>query len=189
MNKTAKSLPIADTAPDTEYVPLANLRSTVATAEAQALVKQLANRYPRKSFTQTGHYRIRHYRRIKTRAAYEIATAAFLAELLLACSDDRRDRWLSCSLDRNRFIAQQVSFRMFDHVRKSWTAAGLVRFKKHQPGRIGSDYFGRFYERPTRYRATPKLLRICSEQGVTPRNVRSHFQFESKTTADRPLKT
>jgi hypothetical protein len=43
--------------------------------------------------------RISHYMRIKTKAAYEAATAAFLAELLLAYSSDRRNHWLSFSLD------------------------------------------------------------------------------------------
>ena len=114
--------------------------------------------------------------RIKTKAAYEAATAAFLAELLLAHSSDHRHQWLSCSLDKNRFSGQPVSSRMFDNVRKTWTKERLVQVKRHIPGRHGSDELFPT-ERLTRYRATPKLLKICAERGITPDNVTEHFQI------------
>jgi hypothetical protein len=143
----------------------------VATAQGRALVEELAETHPRNSGA-----RIRHYMRIKTKAAYETATAAFLAELLLAHSSDRRNQWLSCSLDKNRFSGQPVSSRMFDNVRKTWTKERLVQVKRHIPGRHGSDELFPT-ERLTRYRATPKLLKICAERGITPDNVTEHFRI------------
>jgi hypothetical protein len=154
-----------------QLVPLAHLRSSVATAQGRALVEELAESHPRNSGA-----RIRHYMRIKTKAAYETATAAFLAELLLAHSSDRRNQWLSCSLDKNRFSGQPVSSRMFDNVRKTWTKERLVQVKRHIPGRHGSDELFPT-ERLTRYRATPKLLKICAERGITPDNVTEHFRI------------
>jgi hypothetical protein len=143
----------------------------VATAQGRALVEELAARYPRNSGA-----RVRHYMRIKTKAAYETATAAFLAELLSARLSDHRNQWLSCSLDKNRFSGQPVSSRMFDNVRKIWTKERLVQVKRHMSGKHRSDELFPS-ERLTRYRATPKLLMICAEHGITPDNVTEHFQI------------
>ena len=155
-----------------QLVPLAHLRSSVATAQGRALVEELAERHSRNSGA-----RIRHYMRIKTKAAYETATAAFLAELLLAHSSDRRNQWLSFSLDKNRFSGQPVSSRMFDNVRKTWSKERLVQVKRHIPGRHSSDELFPT-ERLTRYRATAKLLKICAERGITPDNVTKHFKID-----------
>jgi hypothetical protein len=155
-----------------QSVPLATLRSSVVTTQGRALVEDLAERYPRNSAV-----RVRHYMRIKTKTAYETATAAFLAELLSAHSSDRRNQWLACSLDKNRFSGQAVSSRMFDNVRKAWTKERLVQVKRHKSGRHPSDELAPS-DWLTRYRATPKLLAICAEHGITPDNVTDHFQID-----------
>jgi hypothetical protein len=125
MNKTAKSPTRSVVAVEPETLPLASLRCSAATDEARVLVKELAERYPRKDDPS-----VKQYGRHKTEEAYEIATAAFLAELLSAYANDRPDKWLRCSIDKNKFTGKRVSFRMFDGVRKSWADAGLVHFKK-----------------------------------------------------------
>jgi hypothetical protein len=175
MNKAAQSRRPSASSVESESLPLANLRASAATNEARALVKELAERYPRKHDT-----RIRQYGRHKTEAAYETATAAFLAELLSAYENNCRDKWLRCSLDKNRFKGEQVSFRMFDGVRKSWADAGLVHFRKGLAGRHRLRNPETSHSKLTRYRATPKLLKVCASQGVTPDNASKHFQFEDE---------
>src|SRR6267142_4084538 len=120
-----------DDADELRHAPLANLRASAASTEARALVSELAAHYPRKGDAQG-----KHYARVKTKAAYENANAAFLAELLAAHGDEYRGGWIRCSLDKDRFKGQHVSYRMFDDVRKSWTEAGLVLFKKGYPGML-----------------------------------------------------
>ena len=168
-------MPPSSTAHEVELtsIPLANLRASANTEEARAVVATLADRYPRKSSTG-----IRKYGRIKTRAAYEAAVAAFLAELFLVFANEDREQWLSCSLDKNQFKGQRVSFRMFDDVRKVWRGARLIYEKKHRPGRPDSHSSEPSHLKLTRFRATPKLIRLGAEHGVTPAQVRSHFNFE-----------
>src|SRR6267143_4410379 len=78
-----------DDADELKYAPLANLRASAASTEAKALVSELAERYPRQANAQG-----KHYARVKTKAGYEHANAAFLAELLAAYGDDFRGGWI-----------------------------------------------------------------------------------------------
>jgi hypothetical protein len=156
-----------------KHAPQANLQASAITTEARQLTKELAERYPRK-----GDAKGRHYARIKTKPAYENANAAFLAELLSAYADERRGRWLRCSLDKDWFKGKRITYRMFDDVWKSWTGAGLVEFKKGYPGQFAFGNPGPTRGRLTRFKATPKLLQLCAEHGITPDNVLEHFQFE-----------
>jgi hypothetical protein len=156
-----------------QHAAQANLQASAITAEARELTKELAERYPRQ-----GDAKGKHYARIKTKAAYENTNAAFLAELLSAYADERRGRWLRCSLDKDWFKGKRVTYRMFDDVWKSWTDAGLVEFKKGYPGLLAFGNPGPSRGRLTRFKATPKLLQLCAEHGITPDNVTEHFQFE-----------
>ncbi len=97
-----------------KHAAQANLQGLAVTAEARKLAKELAERYPRQ-----GDAKGRHYARIKTKAAYENTNAAFLAELLSAYADERRGRWLRCSLDKDWFKGKRVTYRMFDDVWKA----------------------------------------------------------------------
>jgi hypothetical protein len=88
------------------------------------------------------------------------------------------DGWIRCSLDKDSFKGKRVSLRLFDHVRHSWTEARLVLHKKGYPGALGFGNPGPSHGRLTRYKATPALLEVCAMHGITPDNVREHFQFE-----------
>jgi hypothetical protein len=160
-------------ADELEFAPLANLRGFAESTDAKTLASHLAERYPRKPGA-----REKPYARIKTKEAFENTNAAFLAELLSAYGDQYRGGWIRCSLNKEKFKGQRVSYHLFNNVRKSWTEAGLVRFKKGYPGRLGFGTPGPSHGRMTRYKATAKLLQVCAKYGVTPDNVTSHFRFE-----------
>ena len=156
-----------------EFAPLANLRGSAESAEAKALVSQLADRYPRKPGD-----REKPYARIRTKEPYENANAAFLAELLAAHGDEYRGGWIRCSLDKRKFTGQRVTSRLFEDVRTSWVAGGLVLTVKGYPGSLGFGNPGPSHGKMTRYKAAPKLLQVCVAYGITPDNVTEHFRLE-----------
>jgi hypothetical protein len=157
------------------YAPLANLRGRSESDHAKALVRHFAEQYPRGT-GKNGSAKA--YRQVKTLAAFELAIAAFLAELLAAHGDEWRGGWLRCSLDKDDRKSQAVTHSQFANVRKAWVAAGLVDEVKGYPGKFKFGNPGPGQGRMTRYKATPKLLGICVEHGVTPDNVSDHFWIE-----------
>jgi hypothetical protein len=58
-------------------------------------------------------------------------------------------------LDKERFKGQKVSYRLFNDVRKSWVAAGLVLIVEGYPGSLGFGNPGPSHGKMTRYKATP----------------------------------
>ncbi len=162
-----------ENADELKHAPLAKLRATASTTQAHALVSELAERYPRQANAQG-----KHYARVKTKAGYENANAAFLAELLAAYGDEYRGGWIRCSLDKDSFKGQRVSYRLFNDVRHSWTGAGLVQHTPGYPGTLRFGHPGPSHGKLTRYKATPRLLEICAKHGITPENTQDHFHFE-----------
>jgi hypothetical protein len=155
------------------YAPKATLRATPATAEAAALMRDLALRYSRPR-AATG----KAYARGKTLVRYANAGGAFIADLLVAAANKRSEGWLRCSLNKTEYTDQYVKWTTFDSLRKAWLEAGLV---DHKPGYPGSFAFGNpgpTIGKLTRYRATPRLLAIAAEHGITPANVLEHFRIE-----------
>lgn len=153
-----------------EFARLASLRGTAQSAQAQALVSSLADRYPRKSIAGKKPYALR-----RTKPAFEHAIAAFLAELLAAHGDELRGGWIRCSLDKDKFKGQQVTWAHFGNLRAAWDAAGLIETKKGYPGALGFGNPGPSHGMMTRFKATPQLLSACAEHGITPDNVNAHF--------------
>jgi hypothetical protein len=155
------------------YAPKATLRATPATAEAAALMRDLALRYSRPQAAMG-----KAYARGKTLVRYANAGGAFIADLLVAAANKRSEGWLRCSLNKTEYTDQYVKWTTFDSLRKAWLEAGLV---DHRPGYPGSFAFGNpgpTIGKLTRYRATPRLLTIAAEHGITPANVLEHFRIE-----------
>ena len=73
-----------DQVDELEFAPLANLSGRADSEEAKALVRQLADQYPRAGKNNSTKV----YRQVKKRAGFETAIAAFLAELLAAYGDE-----------------------------------------------------------------------------------------------------
>ena len=167
--------PAWDLRDELRYAPLANLRGRSESEEAKALVHHLAEQYPR----GTGkNGKAKAYRQVKTRTGFELAIAAFLAELLAAHGDERRGGWIRCSLDKKAFTGQTVTQRQFANVRDAWVAAGLVEEIKGYPGWFEFGNPGPARGRMTRYKATQSLLTICAGHGIKPDNVNDHFWIE-----------
>ena len=74
------------------YAPLATLRATPATAQAAALMRDLAQRYPRPQASKG-----KSHARRKTLVPYANAGGAFIADLLVAAANKRSEGWLRCS--------------------------------------------------------------------------------------------
>jgi hypothetical protein len=182
---------VEKTAPDQKLreelliAPLANLNGKAQSPEALALVRSLAERYPRlPSKTASSG---KPYKQVKTKDGYEAAVAAFLADLLSASGSKRDTDWIRVSLNKDDYKGRPVTFRQFDNVREAWTAARLIETK---PGYSRRSAFepaeGYIYEGEpgsgqgmlTRFKATEALLGICAEHGVTPENANEHFRIE-----------
>src|SRR6185437_2526600 len=161
------------------HAPLATLKATPATEQAAGLMRDLAERYSRPQSSKG-----KAYARGKTLERYANAAGAFIADLLIAAANKRSEGWLRCSLNKSDRSGQYVKSATFDSLRKAWLEAGLV---EHKPGYPGSFAFGNpgpTVGKLTRYRATPKLLGIADEHGVTPVNVLEHFSIEFKMPSE-----
>jgi len=157
-----------------EFAPLANLSGRADSEEAKALVRQLADQYPRVGKNDSTKV----YRQVKKRAGFETAVAAFLAELLAAYGDEWRGGWIRCSLDKDERKGHPVTWPQFRNVREAWVAAQLVDTVKGYPGMLAFGNPGPSHGKMTRYKATHTLLAVCAEHGVTPDNVNEHFRID-----------
>ena len=87
--------------------------------------------------------------------------------------------WLRLSLAKNHFKKPApVSWRMFDGVRNAWKAARLIDERVGYPGRRGFGSPGPLFGSMTRFRATPKLLKISEDHGVPIQDAQDHFYIE-----------
>jgi hypothetical protein len=173
VDQGSDTLSASDIADELRYAPLANLRGRSESDAAKALVRRLAEDYPRGAGQSA-----KPYRQVKTRAAFELAIAAFLAELLAAHGDERRGGWIRCSLNKEDFKGQAVSYRQFANVRDAWVAMGLVDEVKGFPGWFEFGNPGPARGKMSRYRPTSRLLAACAEYDITPENVNDHFLIE-----------
>jgi hypothetical protein len=169
---TAKLSP--ELADELRYAPLANLKGRATSAAATALVLFLADAYPRTTSNAT-----RSNRPIKLKPQFQAAIGAYLAELLMAQGNEDGAGWLRLSLDKKDFnVPAPVSYRMFDGIRQSWKAAELVTEHAGYSGRRGFGSPGPPVGSMTRFRATPKLLKIAEDHGVLVDDVQDHFFIE-----------
>lgn len=161
------------------HAPLATLTATPATQRAAALMRDLAERYSRPQASKG-----KAYARGKTLVRYANAAGAFVADLLIAAKNKRSEGWLRCSLDKTAYSGQYVKWTTFDSLRKAWLEAALIEDKPGYPGMLAFGNPGPTIGKQTRYRATPKLLGIAQEHGITPANVLEHFKIEFKMPSE-----
>jgi hypothetical protein len=156
------------------FAPLANLKGRAISASAVALVSHLADAFPRTTKTATRSNRPR-----KLEPQIHAAIGAFLADILMAQDNEDGGGWLRLSLDKKGFKKPNpVSYRMFDGLRTAWKAAGLIAEHAGYPGKLGFGNPGPVFGSLTRFRATPKLLKISVEQGVLIQELQDHFFIE-----------
>jgi hypothetical protein len=168
----AKTSP--ELADELRFAPLANLKGRATSASADALVAHLAGAYPRTTKNATRSNKPR-----KLEAQVHAAIGAFLADILMAQGNEDSAGWLRLSLAKNDFKKPApVSWRTFDGLRTAWNAAGLIDERAGYSGKRGFGSPGPVYGSMTRFRATPKLLKIAEEHGVIIRDVQDHFFIE-----------
>jgi hypothetical protein len=166
-------------ADELRFAPLANLKGRATSASAAALVSYLADTYPRTTKNATRSNKPR-----KLEPQVHAAIAAFLADLLMAQGNEDGAGWLRLSLNKKAFKKPSpVSYRMLDGLRTSWKVAGLIAEHAGYPGQLGFGSPGPFVGKMTRFRATPKLVKISEEHGVIIQDVQDHFfiEFEMPT--------
>jgi hypothetical protein len=167
----AKTSP--ELADELRFAPLANLKGRTISASGNALVSHLATAYPRRSSKKGTSYKPQ-----KLLPQVHAAIGGFLADLLSAQGEDDGG-WLRLSLDKKAFKKPNpVSYRMFDGLRSSWKAAGLIVEHAGYPGQLGFASPGPRVGKMTRFRATPKLLKIAAEHGVLVTAMQDHFFIE-----------
>jgi hypothetical protein len=110
----------------------------------------------------------------------ETAIGAFTTDLLLAQNNPAAGGWVWRSLNKESFTGQTVSFRDFKALVEGWLACALI---KRTPGFKEAVQFDpgdqiRVRGRASRFHATPKLLAVCAEYGVTPHNALEHFVYD-----------
>ena len=135
------------------YAPLATLRATPATAQAAALMCDLAERYP-------GHKRqrarpMREPRRWSVMRTRAVPSSPICSSLLRI---RRSEGWLRCSHKKTEYTGKYVRWATFDGIRTAWLEAGLIEHKLGYPGMLAFASPGPMAGKLTRYRATPTLL-------------------------------
>lgn len=172
-HRVAKTSPAL--AAELYLAPRANLKGYATSDAARLLVSSLNETYPRptKAGAETGAYRAG--AKLTTERCQAIA--AWLAELLMAAGVEDGAGWLAVSLDKTRFkkTLHPVSWRTFDGIRKPWVAAGLLEENTGFPGVLAFGNPGPSVGRLSRFRATPRLLEMCANHGVTIDSAHKHF--------------
>jgi hypothetical protein len=173
----------AELADELRFAPLANLKGRATSASAATLVSYLADTYPRTTKNAKKSNKPR-----KLEPQVHAAIGAFLADLLMAQGNEEGGGWLRLSLDKRGFKKPNpVSYRMFDGLRTSWKAAGLIEEHAGYPGKLGFGNPGPVFGSMTRFRVTPKLLKIAEKQGVLVQKVQDHFFIEFEMPTERAI--
>lgn len=106
------------------------------------------------------------------------AMTGLLGDLLLARRpEDKANGWVYRSMQAQGFTGKRVSHRTFASVVDAVKDLGLVEHKAGVfflgPGFDGGQSVDRRFA--ARLRATPKLLKVCREHGITDANTTEHF--------------
>jgi hypothetical protein len=157
-----------------QHAPHANLDAVARGDHASRLVTSLSHAVTEWEQASGRRTNVRH----KGLENLKGAIAAFVADLLHARNHPHAEGWVYRPLAKGSFTKQAVSARDFTSVREAWIACGLVECK---PGYTETVEFDgdhiRTRGKAARFRATPKLLQVCAEHGVTPQNVGEHFTY------------
>lgn len=158
---------MADTKAELLTASYAALRAHPTSQQANALVTKLTSMVEEYTI-QTG---LRERKRRSTAGKLEYATGAFLADLLRPLDAEEPNGWVYRSLNNASFTGP-VGRRVFDQLLAGLKGLALL---EQVPGHKVSDKPGEY---AGRFRATPALLKLCTDEGVSPNSVLDHFEFE-----------
>ncbi|NEU96034.1 hypothetical protein [Bradyrhizobium uaiense] len=164
---------LANTQEELQAASYAALRAHATSERAQALVAKLASMVEEKTI-QIG-LRQRKRRGAAASAKLEYATGAFLADLLRPFDAEQHSGWVYKSLSKASFTGAPVGRHAFFQLRDGLEGLG---FLQHVPGHKVSGERSDVGQYAARFRATQELLKFCTEQGVPPKAVLDHFEFE-----------
>ena len=158
-----------------QSAPRANLDAVARGNHTSALVTSLSDALAAWEQASGKRKNVRH----KGLENLKGAIGAFVADLLHARNHPDADGWVYRPLAKGSFTRQAVSARDFTSVRDAWIACGLLDYKPGYTETVEFDPGDRIRTRgkAARFRATPKLLQVCAEDGVTPQNVGEHFTY------------
>ena len=163
---------LAYTQEELQAARYATLRAHATTEQAKALVAKLASMVEEHSLA-TG---LRKNRRKATAGKLEYATGAFLADLLRPLDAEEANGWVYKSLKKAAFTGAAVPRRTFEQLYEALKGLG---FLDHVLGhKVANDRYADTTQYASRFRATPALLRFCTEHGVEPTKALEHFEFE-----------
>lgn len=162
---------MADAKEELQAASYAALRAHPTSEPAKALVAKLSLMVEERTI-QTG---LRERRRRDTAGKLEYATGAFLADLLRPLDAEEPNGWVYRSLHKASFTGAPVGRHAFNQLYNGLEGLG---FLQHVPGHKVSGERSDTGKYAARFRATPELLRFCTEQGVPPTAVLDHFEFE-----------
>lgn len=150
----------------------ASLQGRAKSKAAQALV--------RAACSQVAKYERQHgTHQHKPGRAVEEAVGAFLADLLVAQSDERPSEWVHRSLHAKGFSGGPVGHRVFVRVLEALKALGLV---DHASGVAKFTNFGAgpiaLQRWAARFRATASLLELTARHRVPLQSAHKHFAFQ-----------
>jgi hypothetical protein len=111
--------------------------------------------------------------------AVNAAIGAFLADLLVARSDEKPSEWVHRSLHAKGFSGGPVGHRVFVRALDALKSLGLVEHvvgvTEFRNSAFGSAVMQRF---AARFRATPSLLELTARHRVPPQSAATHFVFK-----------
>jgi hypothetical protein len=149
----------------------ASLRAHATSEQARALVVKLSSMVEEYTIQTKSRQR----KRRDTAGKLEYATGAFLADLLRPYEADEPNGWVYKSLNKSSFTGKPVGRHAFSQLYNGLEGLG---FLQHVPGHKASDERSDIGKYAARFRATPELMAFCTEQGVPPKAVLDHFEFE-----------
>jgi hypothetical protein len=111
--------------------------------------------------------------------AVEKAIGAFLADLLVAQSDERPSAWVHRSLHAKGFSGGPVGHKVFRRVLEAFKGLGLVEhaegFAEFSNSVFGSSVTQRW---ASRFMATPTMLELAAKHRVPLQSADKHFTFQ-----------
>jgi hypothetical protein len=151
----------------------ASLWARPVSAEAEAIVATLTAMLSEHALAS----KARKNKRDSTAEKLSYATGAFLADLLRPYdhTDPKPSPWVYRSMHAKSFTNKPVTYRIFVSLIDGLKGLGLLQQVEGHKVSAEPEDTGKF---GARFRATPALLRFCSERAVDPANVLDYFEFE-----------
>lgn len=167
---------------DLNAAPMAVLLATASTPEAKTLVGRIVD-------LVTRHEQRKRGRSATAMQSLSRAVEAFVGDLLAYVPRDGSGAFVFRSLDANSFSGTTVAYRQFTATVKALEALQLVEtipgFYAVKEFDWGGGAVSRLKRgRASRFRATPTLLTLASEFGVTAGDCSDHFR---EPRPDRPI--